>query len=47
MNWSVQSILVLIALILAIVSAIRPSWPLLQVAVILICTALLATWFKP
>jgi len=34
-------LLVVIALILAIVSLIKPSWPLLPVAVILISIALL------
>lgn len=34
-------LLVVIALILAIISLIKPSWPLLPVAVILIAIALL------
>jgi len=46
MNMSVQSILIVIALLLTIVSMIKPAWPLLQVAVLLVCVALLATWYK-
>lgn len=46
MNLSIQSILVVIALILTIVSMIKPAWPLLQVAVLLVCVALLAGWYK-
>lgn len=38
---SVFLILVLVALALAIVALIKPSWPLLPVAVILIALALL------
>ncbi len=34
-------ILATISLILAVVAIIKPSWPLLPVAVILICVALL------
>ena len=43
MNLSVQAILVLIALILAIASLLKPGWPLLAVSVILLCVALLVT----
>lgn len=38
---SVFSLLVVIALVLAIVSLIKPRWPLLPVAVILISVALI------
>ncbi len=34
-------LLVVIALILAILSIIRPQWPLIPIATILICVALL------
>ena len=34
-------VLVLIALILAVVSMFKPSWPLLSVSVLLVCVALL------
>lgn len=34
-------LLILIALILAVASLIRPQWPLLAVAVLLVCVALL------
>lgn len=46
MNLSIHSVLILIALILTIVSIIKPSWPLIQVAVLLVCAALLASWYK-
>jgi len=39
---NVETVLIIIALLLTIVSMIRPGWPLLQVAVLLICVALLA-----
>lgn len=38
---SVFTILVIIALVLAVVSLLKPSWPLVPVAVILIAVALL------
>ena len=38
---SAFSLLIIIALVLAVVSIIRPSWPLLPVSVILIAVALL------
>ncbi|CAN5624505.1 hypothetical protein BH09VER1_BH09VER1_14000 [soil metagenome] len=34
-------LLVVIALILAVVSLVKPGWPLLAVSVILICVALM------
>lgn len=43
MALTVFNILIVIALLLAIASMIRPAWPLLAVAVVLICVALLAT----
>ncbi len=39
--FSAFSLLIIIALILAVVSMIRPGWPLVAVSVILICVALL------
>lgn len=41
MNITVHSILVVIALLLAIASLIRPAWPLLSVAVLILCVDLL------
>lgn len=41
MNLSAFNILVVIALILSIVSMVRPTWPLLSVSVLLVCVALL------
>lgn len=38
---NVHVILIVIALILAILSIIKPSWPLLSVSVLLICVDLL------
>lgn len=35
------NILIIIAIIIAVLSLIRPTWPLLAVAVILVCAALL------
>lgn len=42
---TVQSILVLIALVLTIVALVKPAWPCLAVAVLLVCVALLAGFF--
>lgn len=47
MHWSVQAILVLIALILTVVALIKPAWPLLPVSLLLVCVALLAGYWKP
>ncbi len=41
MNLSVFTILIVIALILTVLSMIKPAWPLLSVAVLLVCVALL------
>jgi len=38
---TVTAILALIALLLAIIALFRPEWPLLNVAVILVCVGLL------
>lgn len=43
MNLTPFTILIVIALLLSILSIIKPTWPLAQVALILICVALLAT----
>ena len=41
MNLTPFNILVIVSLILAIVALIKPQWPLCDVAVLLICVALL------
>lgn len=41
MSLTAFNILVIIALILSIVGIIKPTWPLIPVAVILVCVALL------
>lgn len=41
MNLTVWNILIVIAIILAIINLIKPTWPILGVAVLLICVALL------
>jgi len=38
---SLYLVLVLVALILAIVALVKPRWPLLPVAIIFICVALI------
>jgi hypothetical protein len=42
---SVATFLVLVALILAIVSLVKPAWPVLGVAVLLVCVSLLIPSF--
>ncbi len=42
MNMTVFNILVIIAGGLAVVSLIKPQWPLLAVAMLLVCVALIA-----
>jgi len=42
MSVSVFTILVLVAGGLAIVSMVKPAWPLLSVSVLLVCVALIA-----
>lgn len=46
MPWSVQFLLALIALIFTVLSFIKPTWPLLAVAVLLLSVALLVSWYK-
>lgn len=41
MNLTPFTILVGISLVLAVVALIKPTWPLLPVAVLLVCVALL------
>jgi hypothetical protein len=41
MNLTPFSILVVIALLLSVLSMIKPTWPLLSVSVLLVCVALL------
>ena len=41
MNPNAHTVLIVIALILAVASIIRPTWPLVAVSVILICADLL------
>lgn len=41
MNLSASSLLVLIALVLTVLSMVKPTWPLLAVAVLLVCVAIL------
>jgi hypothetical protein len=41
MSLTAYNILVVIALVLAIIGLIKPSWPLVPVAVVLVCVALL------
>lgn len=43
MALTVFNILIVIALLLAILAMVKPAWPFLAVAVLLICVALLAT----
>jgi hypothetical protein len=42
---SVATFLVLVALILAVVSLVKPAWPVLGVAVLLVCVSLLIPSF--
>ncbi len=42
MNLTVFQVLVGVAGVLSVVSLIKPNWPLVNVAVLLICVALLA-----
>ncbi len=42
MNLTVFQVLVGVAGVLAVVSLIKPNWPLVGVAVLLVCVALLA-----
>lgn len=41
MTLTAFNVLVVIAIICAVISLIKPTWPLVSVAVILICAALL------
>lgn len=41
MNITPYTILVLIAMILSVLGIIKPQWPLVAVAVLLVCVALL------
>lgn len=42
MNLTAYNILIVIAILLAILNLIKPTWPILGVAVLLVCVALLA-----
>lgn len=39
---NVYTLLIVIAMVLAIVALVKPAWPLTPVAVLLVCVALLA-----
>lgn len=41
MNMTTQTLIVGIALVLAVVGTVRPAWPLVPIAVILVCVAFL------
>ena len=41
MNWNAYTILIVIALGFSIGGMVKPAWPLLPIAVLLVCIALL------
>lgn len=43
MNLSAFNILVIVALILSIIGIIKPTWPIVAVALLLVCVALLVS----